>query len=86
MVKTAGRERSIIRSRQTRRAAATDGWYLWTIAVVGVVLAAYFFTNPDIWTMQAEGFYVLIFGVTAFLAVVVGVYRIYSRPTYFDQR
>jgi hypothetical protein len=36
--------------------------------------------------MQAEGFYVLIFGGAAFLAVVVGAYRIYSRPTYSTPR
>jgi hypothetical protein len=86
MAKAVGSERSIIQSRQTRRAAATDRWYLWTIAVVGTVLAWYFYTNPDIWTMQAEGFYVLIFGGAAFLAVVVGAYRIYSRPTYSTPR
>ena len=82
MAKSVESDRGIIKSRQTRRAAATDRWYLWTVAVVGTVLAWYFYTHPDIWTMQAEGFYVLIFGGAAFLAVVAGVYRIYSRPTY----
>jgi hypothetical protein len=86
MVKVAEGDRGIIESRQTRRAATTDRWYLWTIAVVGTVLAVYFYTNPDIWTMQAEWFYVLIFGGAAFLSVVAGAYRIYSRPTYSRPR
>jgi hypothetical protein len=73
-------------ARQTRRAAATERWYLWAISVVGLVLAVYFYTHPETWTLQAEGFYVLIFGGAAFLAVVVGAYRIYSRPTYSTPR
>lgn len=80
MEKISESEPGPIRSRQTRRAAAADWWYLWTSAVVGLVLAAYFYTHPDIWAMRAEGFYVLIFGGVAFLAFVAGVYTIYSRP------
>ena len=80
MAKAVESDRGIIQSRQTRRAAATDRWYLWTIAVVGLVLAWYFYTHPDIWAMRAEGFYVLIFGGVAFLAFLAGVYTIYSRP------
>lgn len=72
--------RSVIAARQTRRAAAVDRWYLWVSAVVGLVLAQYFYTHPDIWTMRAEGFYVLIFGSVALLAFVAGVYTIYRRP------
>ncbi len=86
MSKVLESERGIIQSRQTRRAAAIERWYLWTVAVVGVVLAAYFYTHPAIWTMRAEGFYVLIFGGAAFLAIVAGAYRIYSRPTYSRPR
>jgi hypothetical protein len=80
MSKGIGSGRDIIRTRQTRREAATDGWYLWLIAVVGLVLAVYFYTNPNIWPTRAEGFYVLIFGSAAFLAAVAGAYRIYRRP------
>lgn len=80
MQKISESERGIIPPRQTRRAAVADRWYLWTAAVVGLVLAAYFHTHPDIWAMRAEGFYVLIFGATAFLAFVAGVYTVYSRP------
>jgi hypothetical protein len=86
MAKAVGSGRSIVQLRQTRRAAAIDRWYLWIVAVVGTVLAWYFYTNPDIWALQAEGFYVLIFGGAAFLAVVAGAYRIYSRPTYSTPR
>jgi hypothetical protein len=81
MEKISESERVLITSRQTRRAAATDRWYLWITAVVGLVLATYFYTHPDIWTMRAEGFYVLIFGGAAFLAIVAGAYTIYSRPS-----
>ena len=80
MEKISESERGIIPPRQTRRAAAIDRWYLWTSAVVGLVLAAYFYTHPEIWTMRAEGFYVLIFGGAAFVAIVAGAYTIYTRP------
>ena len=86
MAKSVAGNRGFIKSRQTRRAAATDRWYLWTVAVVGTVLSWYFYTHPDIWSLRAEGFYVLIFGGAAFLAVVAGAYRIYSRPTYSTPR
>lgn len=86
MAKVVPSDRGVIQSRQTRRAAATDRWYLWAVAVVGSVLAWYFYTHPDIWTMRAEVFYVLIFGCAALLAVVAGAYRIYSRPTYSTPR
>ena len=82
MVEASKNEPSVVPARQTRRAAATDRWYLWTMAAVGLVLAVYFYTHPEIWTMRAEGFYVLIFATASFLAAVAGVYRIYSRPTY----
>lgn len=81
MKKISESERGVIAARQTRRAAVTDRWYLWLAAVVGLVLAAYFYTHPEIWTMQAEWFYVLIFGGAAFLAIIAGAYTIYSRPT-----
>lgn len=81
MVESAKSELNVVPVRQTRRTAATDRWYLWTIAVAGLVLAVYFYTHPEIWTMRAEGFYVLIFGGASFLAAVAGAYRIYSRPT-----
>lgn len=84
MTKIVESERGVITSRQTRRAAATDRWYLWVTAVAGLVLAAYFYTHPEIWTMRAEVFYVLIFGGAAFLALVAGAYRIYSRPTRYQ--
>lgn len=84
MEKISESKRGIISARQTRRAAAADGWYLWTSAVVGLVLAVYFYTHPEIWTMRAEGFYVLIFGSVAFLTFVAGVYTIYSRPKLID--
>lgn len=80
MKKISESKRELITARQTRRAAAADRWYLWITAVVGLVLAAYFYTHPEIWTMRAEGFYVLIFGGAAFLTFVAGVYTIYSRP------
>lgn len=81
MVKSSASGRRVIPPRQTRRAAAADRWYLWIVAIVGLVLATYFYMNPDIWTLRAEGFYVLIFGAAAFLALIAGVYRIYRRPT-----
>jgi hypothetical protein len=85
MVEAAKSELNVVPVRQTRRTAATDRWYLWTITVVGLVLAVYFYTHPEIWAMRAEGFYVVIFGGASFLAAVAGVYRIYSRPTYHER-
>lgn len=80
MMETSESGRSAIAARQTRRAAAVDRWYLWIASAVGIVLATYFYTHPEIWTMRAEGFYVLIFGTMAFLAFVAGLYTIYRRP------
>jgi len=51
------------------------------IAVVGLVLAAYFYTHPGIWTTSAEMFYVRIFGGASVLAVLAGTHRVYGRPT-----
>jgi hypothetical protein len=66
--------------RQTRRTAATGVWYFWVIGVVTFALSAYFFTHPDIWGMNAEQFYVMIFGGASVLSIVAGAYTIYSRP------
>lgn len=81
MSKSVERDPEFIWSRQTRREAATDRWYLWVVAVVGLVLATYFYTHPEIWTMDAEMFYVWIFGGASVLAVLAGTYRVFSRPT-----
>ena len=51
------------------------------IPVVGLVLVAYFYTHPGIWTTSAETFYVRIFGGASVLAVLAGTYRVYSRQT-----
>ncbi|MEF8841631.1 MAG: hypothetical protein V5A62_08395 [Haloarculaceae archaeon] len=85
MAEASASELNVVPVRQTRRTAATDRWYLWTIAVAGLFIAVYFYTHPEIWTMQAERFYVLIFGGASFLAAVAGAYRIYNRPTYHER-
>lgn len=80
MARMFGSGQLLTTTRQSWRTAATDVWYLWIIGVMGLVLATYFYTHPETWTMEAEWFYVVIFGTAGILASVAGAYRIYSRP------
>lgn len=64
-------------------AAISALWLAWVVAMVAIVLAAYFYVNDDILSTTAEKFYVIIFAGIALAAIVYGAYAVHDRTSPF---
>lgn len=64
-------------------AAVLDLWLAWVVAVVAIILAAYFSVSEDILSTTAEEFYVIIFAGIALAAIMYGAYAVHDRTSPF---